>query len=167
MGRISAPIPITNNHDTSAFSCGYPVLDEWLQRTAIKNEKSGASRTFVVCDGRRVLGYYSLATGAVQRTDAPGKVRRNMPEPVPVLVLGRLAVDVSQQKMGIGRGMLRDALLRAISVAGQVGVKALLVHALDDKAKSFYLSQGFVESPTNDMTLMITIKEAISHSIGS
>lgn len=161
---INAPVPLTKEQDIAAFDSGDPVLDLWLQRTALKNERNGASRTFVVCDENRVIGYYALATGAVEQGDVPGKVRRNMPDPIPVIVLGRLAVDREYQGKGIGRGMLKDAVLRVIGVAEQVGVKAVLVHAISEEAKRFYLRAGFDESPTNDMTLMITIKDAVAHT---
>lgn len=161
---ISAPTPLTDEHDTAAFDCGDPVLNHWLQRTALKNEQHGGSRTFVVCDGPKVIGYYSLATGAVERSNTSGKMRRNMPDPIPVIVLGRLGVDRAYQSKGIGRGMLKDAVLRVIGVSQQVGIKALLVHAISAEAKRFYLQHGFVESPANEMTLLLTIKVAITHT---
>jgi len=104
-----------------------------------KKKDTGASRTFVVCQDDKVVGYYVLATGSVMHKDAPGKIKRNMPEPVPVMVLGRLAVDKGAQSMGIGRGLLKDAILRTITVAKQAGIKAILVHALSDEARKFYL----------------------------
>ena len=161
---IRAPVPLADEHGTVRFDCGDPVLNEWLQRTALKNERNGGSRTFVVCDGQQVIGYYTLATGALQHSDAPGKIRRNMPDPVPVIVLGRLAVSLDRQGRGIGRGMLKDAVFRVIGVAEQIGVKALLVHAISAEAKRFYLRHGFIESPTNNMTLMTTISDAIAHT---
>ncbi|HED16925.1 MAG TPA: N-acetyltransferase [Gammaproteobacteria bacterium] len=157
---ISAPCPIDYTHNATSFDCGNTTLNDWLQRRAIKNESSGASRTFVVCYDNCIIGYYSLAVGAVTRDDTPGKVRRNMPDPVPVMVLGRLAVDANWQGKQIGDGLLKDAILRTITVAEQAGIRALLVHALSDKARSFYQHCGFHESPTNDMTLMITLNEA-------
>jgi predicted N-acetyltransferase YhbS len=160
---ISAPAPLQADHDTSQFNCGHAMLDDWLQNTALKNQRHDGSKTFVVCDGQRVAAYYTLAAGAVQRMDTPGRVRRNMPEPVPVIVLGRLAVDTAYQGNKIGPGLLKDALLRAISVSEQIGIKAMLVHAISEEAKNFYLHHGFVESPTNNMTLMITIKDALAH----
>jgi predicted N-acetyltransferase YhbS len=157
---ISAPCPIAGTHDVTSFDCGDATLNDWLQRRAIKNEHSGASRTFVVRDDNTVIGYYSLAVGAIVREDSSAKIRRNMPDPIPVMVLGRLAVDVHWQGKRIGIGMLKDAIQRTIIVAEQAGIRALLVHALSDKAKSFYQHWGFHESPTNDMTLMITLDEA-------
>lgn len=157
---ISAPCPIADSHDVTYFDCGDPTLNDWLQRRAIKNESSGASRTFVVCEDNAVIGYYSLAVGAVTREDAAGKVRRNMPDPIPIMVLGRLAVDTSWQGKHIGAGMLKDAIQRTIIVAEQAGIRALLVHALSNKAKSYYQHWGFHASPTHEMTLMITLDEA-------
>ena len=157
---ITAPCPIAGTHHVTSFDCGDTTLNDWLQRRAIKNENSGASRTFVACEDNTVIGYYSLAVGAIAREETSGKVRRNMPDPIPVMVLGRLAVDVNWQGKHIGIGMLKDAIQRTIIVAEQAGIRALLVHALSDKARSFYQRWGFHESPTNDMTLMIALDEA-------
>ncbi len=154
---LTAPSPISDNHDLSSFNCGNGSLNEWLQKRAFKNEIKGASRTFVVCNENLVIGYYSLAVGAVAREEASGRVRRNMPEPIPVMILGRLAVDQQWQGKQIGAGMLKDAILRTLIVAEQAGIRALLVHALSEQAKRFYLQCGFHESPVNDMTLMITL----------
>lgn len=160
MGEVTAPEPITASHHTESFACGIPVLDEWLRRRALKNEVSGASRTFVICQDRQVVGYYTLATGSVEHRDAPGKIRRNMPNPIPVMVLGRLAVDQEQQHAGLGRGLLKDAVLRTLTVSQHAGVKALLVHALSEDAKRFYTRSGFLESPFDPMTLMIALQDA-------
>lgn len=163
MVSLSAPEPLSTSHNSEAFDCGEPVLNNWLKRRALKNEDTGASRTFVVCQDDNVVGYYVLATGSVMHKEAPGKIKRNMPEPVPVMVLGRLAVDMGAQSMGIGRGLLKDAILRTITVAKQAGIKAILVHALSDEARKFYLRCGFIESPLDPMILMITLKDAQHH----
>ena len=160
MGEVTAPEPITETHFIESFSCGVPVLDEWLKRHALKNEISGASRTFVVCQDRQVVGYYTLATGSIEHHDAPGKIRRNMPDPIPVMVLGRLAVDQERQHTGLGRGLLKDAVLRTLTVSQHAGMKALLVHALSEDAKRFYTRNGFIESPFDPMTLMIALQDA-------
>ena len=157
---IEAPCPIASTHHTASFDCGNATLNDWLRQRAMRNEHNGASRTFVVCNNATVIGYYALAVGAVTRADAPGKVRRNMPDPIPVMVLGRLAVDIRWQGKHIGIGMLKDAVQRTIGVAGQAGIRALLVHALSDNARNFYRHWGFHESPTNDRTLLITLAEA-------
>ena len=157
---ITAPTPISDRHAVSDFDCGQISLDDWLKKRAVKNESTGASRTFVVCDDNVVIGYYTLAVGAVTREEASGKVRRNMPEPIPVMILGRLAVDLQWQGNKIGAGMLKDAILRTLIVAEQAGIRAMLVHALSEGAKQFYLQCGFHESPLNEMTLMITLDQA-------
>ncbi len=160
MGRLTRPAPLSGTERLDDFDSGEPVLDDWLRRHAAKNEASGASRTFVVCDARRrVAGYYALATGAVTRAEAPGAVRRNMPEPIPVLVLGRLAVDRRWQGKGVGRGLLRDATLRTLLVAQHAGVRALLIHAISPEARRFYRYHGFHPSPIDPMTLMLTTAE--------
>jgi len=157
---VAAPCPVTTNHDISVFNCGHSSLNQWLLNRAIKNKKGGTSRTFVACNNNTVIGYYSLAVGAVTREEASGKVRRNMPEPVPVMILGRLAVDQQWQGKQIGSGMLRDTILHTLVVAEQAGIRTLVVHAFSDSAKHFYLKCGFHESPLDDMTLMITLNEA-------
>ena len=161
MGILTPPSPLGAAHQLDDFDCGNATLNEWLRRQARRNEASGASRTFVVCDAAgSVVGYYCLAAGAVSREDSPGAVRRNMPEPVPVMVLGRLAVDRRWQSRQVGKGMLKDAVQRTLAVSSQVGVRALLVHAISPAAKAFYLEHGFRESPSNPMLLMITLSEA-------
>jgi GNAT superfamily N-acetyltransferase len=158
---VSAPEKLRTAHDLSQFHCGEAALDHWLRRRARQNEESGASRTYVVCAERnRVVGYHALAAGAVAHAEAPGRVKRNMPDPVPVIVLGRLAVDSEFQGRGIARGLLRDAVLRTLQASEIAGVRALLVHAISDDARRFYESCGFRESPLNRMTLMITTTEA-------
>jgi len=163
MAELSAPEPLLATHDIESFDCAEPVLNDWLKKRALKNENSSASRTFVVCQDNHVVGYYVLATGSVMHKEAPSKVRRNMPEPVPVMVLGRLAVSKHMQSAGVGRGLLRDAILRTLGVSKQAGIKALLVHALSDAAHKFYRQCGFIESPLDPMVLMITLKDAEHH----
>lgn len=157
---LTAPEKLTAAHDLAQFECGEEELDDWLRRRAIRNEDSGASRTYVVCAGRQVAGYYALAAGAAAHEFAPGRVRRNMPNPVPVMVIGRLAVDLRFQGRGIGSALLRDAILRTLQAAEIAGIRAILVHALSENAKRFYLKSGFMASPVDPMTLMITVAEA-------
>ena len=157
---ISVPEKLTAAHDLSQFQCGEPELDEWLLRRALQNEESGASRTYVVCDGRRVVGYHALAAGAAAHANAPGRVRRNMPNPVPMMVIGRLAIDLQFQGQGIGSALLRDAILRTVQAAEIAGIRAIFVHAISENAKKFYERCGFIVSPADPMTLMITVAEA-------
>lgn len=155
---MSAPEPLTVDHLLDAFACGSSALDDWLKRRAMANHLAGACRTFVVADEeKRVLGYYGLAAGAVSHSMAPGAIRRNMPDPIPVMVLARLAVDRQVQGMKFGSGMLQDAVKRTVMVAEHAGVRALLVHALDEQAKQFYRHYGFVDSPVQPMTLMLRL----------
>lgn len=154
-----APQPLTQEHDCSEFNCGVPVLNDWLKRRALANQATGASRTFVVVgDHNRVLGYYALAVGAVAHAAVTGAVRRNMPDPIPVMVLGRLAVDLSCQGEKLGTAMLKDAVLRTIAVSENAGVRALLVHALNESVRQFYLQHGFSASPINPQTLMLRLR---------
>lgn len=158
--RFNPPEKLTPNHDLSRFQCGEPSLDDWLRRRALRNEENSASRTYVLCAEKRVVGYYALAVGAVAHNDAPGRVRRNMPDPVPVTVIGRLAVDQSIQGQAIGPALLRDAVLRTLQAGEVAGIRAILVHAISERAKRFYEKWGFVSSPMDPMTLMITVVEA-------
>lgn len=158
---LSAPQALSATHDLAAFCCGEATLDDWLKRRALINQTSGASRTFVVVDSEnRVLGYYALAAGAVAHQLANRSIRQNMPDPIPVLVLGRLAVDSRVQGLKLGAALLQDAVKRAMAVAQHTGVRALLVHALHDEAKRFYEYYGFVESPQHPLTLMLRINSA-------
>jgi GNAT superfamily N-acetyltransferase len=159
---VTAPEPLGSHHDTSAFDCGEVVLDDWLKKRATANEDAGASRTYVVFAGGRVVGYYALANGSVAVASATGRVRRNMPDPIPVMVIGRLAVDRAWQRHGVGPSLLRDAILRTLQAAEIAGIRAILVHAVSDRAKAFYERAGFVASPMNPMTLMISIQDAVN-----
>lgn len=157
---LSAPEILAPDHQLDGFSCGQEALDAWLKTRARRNEREGASRTYVVCENKTVVGYYALAVGAVIAAEAPGKVRRNMPDPIPVMVLGRLAIDQTRQSQGLGSALLRDAILRTLQAAEIGGIRALLVHALDDEAARFYQHHGFMPSPSDPATLMITLKDA-------
>jgi GNAT superfamily N-acetyltransferase len=159
VGNLTAPAPIAPVHSADNFDCGITSLNQWIRQQALKNEASGASRTFVVCSGEEVIGYYALATGSVLRQQAPGKIKREMPNPIPIMVLGRLAVDIKWQGTGLGSGLLRDALLRTYNVSKQVGIRALLVHALSEEAKNFYLRHCFMPSPIEPMTLLLNLRE--------
>jgi GNAT superfamily N-acetyltransferase len=158
-GRLSAPQKLSPEHNLSTFHCGEPTLDDWLRRRALQNEESGASRTYVVCLGEQVVGYYALAAGAIAHAEVPGRIRRNMPDPVPVMVLGRLAVDLTLQGREVGRALLRDAVLRTLQAAEIAGIRAILVHAISERAKQFYLKAGFLESLLDPMTLVIPLGE--------
>lgn len=156
---LHAPEPLTADHLIGGFDSGVPSLDDWLQRRAWRNQSTGASRSFVVRDDDRVVGYYALAASAVAPDAASGRFRRNMPDPVPVIVLGRLAIDRSHQNMGLGRSMFQDAAKRVVHAADTIGVRGLLVHAISIEAKAFYLRLGLEPSPIDPMTLMVTVAE--------
>ncbi len=162
--KLSSPQPLSAEHRLEDFACGETSLDDWLRRRALINQTTGASRTFVVTDeSGQVLAYYALAAGAVSHQESPGAIRRNMPDPVPVMVLARLAVDQRLQGQQVGGALLKDALQRAVSVAQNIGVRALLVHALNDRARQFYAHYGFVPSPANPMTLMLPLHARGTH----
>ena len=150
---LSSPVPLIAGHDISRFACGEPTLDAWLQHRAIKNETAGASRTYVVLDDNRVVGYYSLAVGSIEHTFVPAKVKRNMPDPIPAMILGRLAVDQQYAGNHIGSGLLRDALKRTYLAADIAGIRVLMVHALHERAAWFYYHRGFWPSPFNPLLL--------------
>lgn len=156
---LSAPEPLTTDHNLTAFSSGEEALDHWLRRRALANQASGASRTFVVCEGRSVVAYYALASSAVTANETSGRFRRNMPDPIPVVVLGRLAVDLGFQSKGLGRALIRDAAYRVLQAADLIGIRGLLVHALNEGAREFYERLGFDPSPLDPMTLMISLTD--------
>jgi GNAT superfamily N-acetyltransferase len=156
---LSRPEPLADAHDFTEFSSGVGVLDDWLRRRARANQVSGASRTFVVVDSGRVVGYYALASGVITLAASVGRFRRNMPDPVPVAVLGRLAVDRSEQGRGLGRAMFRDCTLRVAHAADAIGIRGIVVHAISEQAKAFYQALGFDPSPADPMTLMVTLAD--------
>lgn len=155
---LGAPQPLDASHLLDEFSCGEASLDDWLKRRALGNQSSGASRTFVVADATgRVFGYYAMAAGAVSHREASSNVKRNMPDPVPVMVLARLAIDQSAQGIQLGGALLQDAVQRCLMIAQNTGVRALLVHALHEQARRFYEHYGFRESPQHHLTLMLRL----------
>jgi len=165
--QLSAPTLLTADHEVGGFDSGKPSLDDWLKRRALKNQTEGASRTYVVAnDEGAVLAYYALAAGSVIAAEATGAVRRNMPSPIPVVILARLAVDRSIQGKGFGTALLRDALLKTVQAADTIGVRALLIHALDEDAAAFYEKYGFNRSPADSLVLMMPLKSVIERFSG-
>jgi predicted N-acetyltransferase YhbS len=156
---LSPPEPLSDEHDIEAFISGVESLDVWLKRRALRNQASGASRTFVACEGQRVVAYYALASSVVAVSETPGRFHRNMPDPIPVVVLGRLAVDQSFQGKGVGRALIRDAGYRVIQAADTIGIRGLIVHAISPEAKSFYEAVGFAPSPLDSLIMMITLAD--------
>jgi GNAT superfamily N-acetyltransferase len=156
---LSRPEPLSDLHELDDFISGVSSLDEWLRRRARANQVSGASRTFVVADRHKVVGYYALASGAIAVASSAGRFRRNMPDPIPVTVLGRLAVDRAQQGRWLGRALFRDCALRAAHAADTIGIRGIVVHAISEQAKAFYQALGFDASPAEPMTLMVTLAD--------
>ncbi|HET7269166.1 MAG TPA: GNAT family N-acetyltransferase [Oleiagrimonas sp.] len=160
---IAAPVPIGKHHDVSAFDCSHADLVDWLKRRAMSNERTQASRTYVACDAERVVGYYALAAGSLELRLAPGSVRRNMPAPIPAVVLARLAVDTQYQGLGLGAGLLQDAVLRSINAAQAIGARVMLCHAIDDQALAFYQHHGFRPSPAARLMVMLDLSKVPQH----
>ncbi|HSO83489.1 GNAT family N-acetyltransferase [Thiocapsa sp.] len=157
---LEAPAPLSETHRVDSFSSGVQPLDEWLIRRARNNQVSGASRTYVVSAAGAVVGYYCLASGALALREAPASIRRNMPDPIPMAILGRLAVDRTWQGRGLGVALLRDAVERTRAASMILGIRGLLVHALSLAAAAFYVRYGFVPSPTNPLTLVLSFKRS-------
>ena len=153
------PTKIEPTQLTENFDSGQESLNTWLKLRALKNERDGASRTYVVCENNQVIAYYSIATGSVSHSDAISKARRNMPDPIPAMILARLAVDRHHQGKGLGVALLKDAVLRILQASEIAGIKVILVHALNDRAKAFYEKYGFKPSPINELILMVTLKD--------
>lgn len=156
---IQPPVPLDRAHNLSAFSSGVPVLDDWLKRRALPNQESGASRTFVVIRESNVVAYYALASGSIAVSHAPGRFKRNMPDPIPVAILARLAIDNSCQRQGLGRGLVQDASRRVLNAAGTLGIRGILVHAISTEAAAFYAALGFSPSPGDPKMLMISLAD--------
>jgi len=156
---LRPPEPLGKHHALNDFCSGVDSLDHWLKRKAAHNEASRASRTYVLCDGDKIVGYYALASGSVAASVAPRTLKRNMPDPIPVMVLGRLAIDQTRQRQGLGKALLRDAVLRVLQAADIAGIKAILVHALSEDAKRFYAGCGFLPFPGDDMTLALPLEK--------
>lgn len=163
--QLQPPERLTEHHDVSSFDCGHRELNDWLARQGIVSEAKSA-RTYVVARDGRVVAYYCLATGSVTRSDLPSaKLRKNKPDQVPIMVIGRLAVDLKSQGRGFGQALLKDAILRILTAHDAVGVRAILVHAIDDKAFDFYRQFGFQSTFGNTRTLVLpieTVKQALS-----
>jgi GNAT superfamily N-acetyltransferase len=158
---LAAPVPLTAAHDTSGFDCGEPILNDWLRHRALKNE-SRFSRTYVVCDGTRVVAFYCIAAGSVDRSHAPGALRRNAPDAIPVSLIGRLAVSRSHAGRGLGADILSDALRRVALASRSIGIAALLVQAKDEAAKAFYLACAeFEEFPQDSRTLWLPVETVV------
>ena len=157
MEGLSPPRLLEPEDDASGFDCGSPILNDWLRKRALANHLGGASRTTVIAAGRRIMGYYCLSAGAIHHAAAPGAIRRNMPEPIPVVVLGRLAVDRSLQGVGTGTSLLAHALDTITGLSRKLGIRAVLVHAKDERAAAFYAKWGFVPSPIDPLMLMVRI----------
>ena len=156
---LRAPEPLLASHDLTGFDCGEPSLDDWLRRRALTNQDRGATRTFVVCQQNAVIAYYALAAGAIRSADAPGRLRLNMPEPIPLIVLARLAVDRGSQGMGLGRALIGDLAARSSQAASLIGIRGIVVQAISESARTFYLAQGFVPSVFDPMMLLITLAD--------
>ena len=157
--RLSAPVPLAPEHDTSSFACQHASLSEWLKKRALTNQTMGASRTFVLCAGQRVAGFYSLAAASIEHRQATSGLRRNMPDPIPAVLLARLAVDLAFQNRGLGSDLLRDALLRSLHAAADIGARAMLCHAIDEPARSFYTRHGLRPSPVEPMTMLLDMNK--------
>ena len=160
MGTITAPAPIGERHDVSQFDSGVPSLNAWLQRKARLNEAKGGARTYVVCDGDRVIAFYSLAASAVEKRRLSSRVGRTMPEPIPVILLGQLAVDTNYRGRGLGSDLLMDAGKRALTAADVIGARAIVVQAFDEAARKFYEPFGFLPfSDREPLMLILRISE--------
>jgi GNAT superfamily N-acetyltransferase len=156
---LSAPVPLADHHQLEDFISGETSLVDWLKRRARANQASGASRTYVVCEDLKVMGYYALASGALTVETAPGKFRRNMPDPIPVVVLARLAVDRSYQGRGVGRALFGNGARRIVHAAYAIGIRGIVVHAISEEARKFYLAIGFDPCPREPMTLVVTLSD--------
>jgi GNAT superfamily N-acetyltransferase len=154
---IDSPVPLSAAHDCSAFNCGDDALNDWLRERALAAAAAGHSRTFVCCAAERVVGYYCIAAGGILRASAPGRLRRNAPDPLPVAIIGRLAVDRSQQGRGLGTDLVADALLRIVAASDTLGLAAVLVHAASEPAAAFWRRHDFIPFPPDGRTFFLPL----------
>jgi GNAT superfamily N-acetyltransferase len=165
---LQAPVPLSRHHKCQDFDCGSLALNDYLRRFAWTNQQSGAARTYVACRGRRVVGYYSLAFGSIERDAASPRVRKGLARyPIPIMLLARLAVDIAEQRQGIGKGLLKDAMLRTLQAAEIGGLRALIVHAKNAQARAFYEKFGFERSPIDEYHLLLLLKDLRATVVGS
>jgi GNAT superfamily N-acetyltransferase len=157
---LAAPRAIRPDDDASQFSCGDEVKDQWIRKYAVANHFGGGAKVYVAVSGTRIVGFYALATASIQHSDATPRVSKSMPDPVPAILLGRLAADSKEAGKGLGSFLLRDAIIRTLAAAEVVGVRVLLVHAASEAARKFYADRGFEPSPTDPLQLMIMLKDA-------
>jgi predicted N-acetyltransferase YhbS len=163
---LASPVPLDATHDLSAFNCGVPALNNYLKKFALQSQRSRSGRTYVACRGERVVGFYTLAAASVRREETPARVAKGLAaHPVPVILLARLAVDAGEKGKGLGSGLLRDALLRAVQAADIIGCRAVLVHGKDEIARAFYQRFGFEPAPADPLRLFLLLKD-IKASLG-
>lgn len=166
MGRtevdLSPVVPLSDAHVLSSFDCGEPSLDRWLKERARQNVGLLISSTYVIHLADVVVGYYAISTGATVRSILPGSIRRNMPEPIPAILLGRLAVDRTMQGRGLGGSLLTDALTRSVSIATVIASRVVLVDAISDDARRFYTRFGFVETLDDPMRMALDLRALIA-----
>ncbi len=168
LAEFSPVEPLRPDHVLDGFDCGHAELNTWLTKYAVQNQGAGGARTLVVSSDGRVVGYYALAAGAVVKQEASARIGKGMAaHPIPVIVPARLAVDRTMKKQGLGRALLKDALLRILEVSEVVGVRAVLVHAKHDEARSFYMDRAdFEPSPLDPLQLLLLIKD-LKASLGA
>lgn len=159
-GPLSPIEKLSRTHDPSAFDCGKESLNAWLKKHALVNQQSESAQTYVVHRGGRVVGYYALTAGSVRPEEAPSRVSKGLAKhPIGVILLARLAADKREQGRGLGKALLKDALLRIASAANEIGARAILVHAVDEDARGFYEHFGFERSPMDEFELMLLMKD--------
>ena len=158
---LRSPVSLASQHRLEGFDCGKPALNDWLVRHARQAQGSGSAKTFVVSDDDRVAGYFSLTVGQIDSLDAPERISKGMGQyPLPVVILARLAVSRHDQGLGIGLGLLQDAIRRTLLIAEQAGIRAMLTHPVDEDAARFYMRFGFIQSPLREQQLLLLLKDA-------
>jgi GNAT superfamily N-acetyltransferase len=158
MSEFSAIVLLEGSHDRSQFDCGVPPLNAYLKQYALQNQKKGTVRNYATCRGRRVVGTYSLAYGSAAQVEAPPALTKGIGKyPIPLMILARLAVDLREKGQGLGKALLKDAVLRTLQAADIAGLKAIFVQAKDPDAERFYARHGFIPSPGDPLHLFFPL----------
>lgn len=164
---MAAAEPLTKKHSTRDFDCEDTNVNRWLNRYALQGQASGQARTYVIHESGQVVGFYAISTGSVRPDDATERTRKGLGKyPIPIMLLAQFGVDKNQQGKGLGKALLKEALIRCLNASDEIGARAVVVDASSEKARSFYEKYGFERSPVSEFKLMILMKDLRASAFG-